>query len=120
MYSNEVLDHFRHPRNVGEVAGAASVVEVSNPVCGDVMKLSARVSGGKVAEVGFRVEGCVPAVACGSWLTERMRGRPVAELRAITAAEIESGLGGLPLASRHASALAVAALERWLELAGRE
>ncbi|HEV2176003.1 MAG TPA: iron-sulfur cluster assembly scaffold protein [Terriglobia bacterium] len=120
MYSEQVLDHFHHPRNVGEIAGAAAVIELSNPVCGDVMKLWAAVRDGKVDEARFKVEGCVPAVACGSWLTERMLGRSVAELRTVTAEEIESGLGGLPQASRHASALAAAALQQWLELTGRE
>lgn len=120
MYSVSVLDHFHHPRNVGEIAGATPVVEVSNPVCGDVMKLWAVARDGRVSEARFKVEGCVPAVACGSWLTERMVGRPVAEIRAVTAEEIESGLGGLPAASRHASALAAAALQQWLELVGRE
>ena len=120
MYSERVLDYFHHPRNVGEIPGAASAVEVSNPVCGDVMKLSALLENGRVSLARFKVEGCIPAVACGSWLTEHMLGRTVAELGAVTAEEIEAGLGGLPTASRHAGALAAAALRRWLELAGRE
>jgi len=65
--------------------------------------------------VKFKVEGCIPAVACASWLTETMIGKPLAELRCLTAEQIELGLGGLPSASRHASALAAAGLKRALE-----
>jgi nitrogen fixation NifU-like protein len=70
---------------------------------------------GGVSDVKFKVEGCIPAVACASWLTETMMGKPLAELRCLTAEQIELGLGGLPSASRHASALAVAGLKRALE-----
>ncbi|MCJ7502187.1 MAG: iron-sulfur cluster assembly scaffold protein [Acidobacteriia bacterium] len=114
MYSDKVLGHFHHPRNVGEIENATTVVEVTNPVCGDVMKLWVVVREGKIAEVKFKVAGCVPAVACGSWLTEVMRGKPLAELAALTSEQIESGLGGLPAASHHAAVLAADALKQLL------
>jgi nitrogen fixation protein NifU and related proteins len=115
MYSEKVLDHFHHPRNVGEIPDATAVIEATNPVCGDLLKLWVLVRDGSVSDVKFKVEGCVPAVACASWLTETMMGKRLPELRRFTAEQIEVGLGGLPSASRHASALAVAGLKRALE-----
>jgi nitrogen fixation NifU-like protein len=94
---------------------ATVLIEATNPVCGDLLKLWVLVREGRVADVKFKVEGCIPAVACASWLTETMMGRPLAELRNLTAEQIEEGLGGLPSASRHASALAVTGLKRALE-----
>jgi nitrogen fixation NifU-like protein len=114
MYSHQVLDHFHHPRNVGEVAHATAVVETANPACGDVMKLWVVVRDGVVIEAKFKVAGCVPAVACGSWLTERIRGKPLAELTHLTPAQIDAGLGGLPAASQHAAALACNVLKQVL------
>jgi nitrogen fixation NifU-like protein len=117
MYSEKVLDHFHHPRNVGEIAGANVVVEVTNPACGDLLKLWAVVCEGRIAQVKFKVAGCVPAVACGSWLTEMIQGKALADLTAVPAAQIESALDGLPQASKHAAALAADALKRLLEQA---
>lgn len=114
LYSAKVLDHFHHPRNVGEIPGATEV-EMTNPVCGDLMKLWAVARDGRIAEVKFKTQGCIPAVACGSWLTEAMLGKTLAQLSTLTATEIEEGLDGLPSASRHASALAADALKRLLE-----
>jgi len=115
MYSQTLLDHFHHPRNVGEIAEASVVVEASNPVCGDLMKLWAIVREGRIQEVKFKAAGCVPSVACGSWLTEAIMTRSVKELSALSPDEITAGLGGLPPASRHAAVLAVDALKRLLE-----
>src|SRR5579863_9213225 len=103
MYSQKVLDHFQHPRNVGEIAHATAVVEMTNPVCGDLMKLWVVVRDGKISEVKFKTQGCIPAVACGSCLTEIILGKSPAELSLLTAEQIEAGLDGLPPASRHAS-----------------
>ena len=115
MYSPTLLDHFHHPRNVGEIAEASVVVEASNPVCGDLMKLWAIVREGRIQVVKFKAAGCVPSVACGSWLTEAIRNKSLEELSALTPDEVVSGLGGLPPASRHAAVLAVDALKRLLE-----
>ena len=115
MYSQEVLDHFHNPRNVGELEEPTAVVTASNPICGDTLKLWIRVLEGKVVEARFKVQGCVPAVACGSWLTEAINGKTVAELEAIKSEEIETALGGLPPASRHASMLAVTAVREAIE-----
>lgn len=115
MYSEKVLHYFRHPRNVGEIVDATAVIETTNPVCGDQLKLWVLVRDGRVVDVKFKVEGCIPAVACAAWLTEAMTGEPLAALHELTAERIEAGLDGLPSASRHASALAVSGLKRALE-----
>jgi nitrogen fixation NifU-like protein len=115
MYSPTLLDHFHHPRNVGEIPEASVVVEASNPVCGDLLKLWAVVRDGKIEAVKFKAAGCVPSVACGSWLTEAILSRPIEELATIAPDEVIAGLGGLPPASRHAAILAVDALRRLLE-----
>lgn len=119
-YSAQLMDHFRNPRHAGELSGATVVVEASNPVCGDVIRLWLRVESGRVAGASFKAAGCVPAIACGSWLAERLgRGEPVVALAAITPEEIERGLGGVPAASRHAAQLAVEALRKAVEAAVR-
>jgi len=114
MYSDQVLDHFHHPRNVGEIERPTAVVEVTNPACGDLMKLWARVEGGVIVDVKFKVAGCVAAVACGSWLTERIKGTVLVELTSIASDQIARCLGGLPPASRHAAVLASDAFEQLL------
>jgi nitrogen fixation protein NifU and related proteins len=116
MFSEAVFDHFHHPRNSGELSGASAVAEVSNPVCGDVLRLAVRVTDGCIAEVRFKAQGCVTAIASASALTEMMRGAPLQDLPAITAEQIASALGGLPPATIHGSQLAAAALR---ELLGR-
>ena len=100
---------------MGEIAEASVVVEASNPVCGDLMKLWAVVREGGIQEVKFKAAGCVPSVACGSWLTEAILSRSLEELSTLTPDDIISGLDGLPPASRHAAVLAVDALKRLLE-----
>ena len=75
MFSNAVLDHFRNPRNAGELTDASATVEVSNPVCGDVLKLSARVMDGRIVEARFLCRGCTTSIACASVLTEQLYGR---------------------------------------------
>ena len=115
MYSPTLLDHFHRPRNVGEIATASVEVEASNPVCGDLMKLWAVVRDGRIQEAKFKAAGCVPSVACGSWLTVAILYRPIEELSALTAEEVISGLDGVPAASRHAAVLAIDALKRLLE-----
>src|ERR1700676_2098882 len=85
MFSEAVLDHFRNPRNAGELPGATATIEVSNPVCGDILKLSARITDGRIAEARFLCRGCTTSIACASLLTERLSSRTLAEARSITA-----------------------------------
>jgi nitrogen fixation NifU-like protein len=106
MFSEAVLDHFRNPRNAGELPGATATVEVSNPVCGDVLKLSARIVDGRISEARFLCRGCTTSIACASLLTEELRGHTPAEARAITAESLSGALGGLPPATYHGAQLA--------------
>ena len=119
MFSEALLDHFRNPRNAGELPGATAKVEVSNPVCGDVLQLSAAFENGVVREARFLCRGCTASIACASLLTETMRGRGSHGLREITAELLSEGLGGLPEASYHAAQLAREALEALLQAAGK-
>ena len=107
MYSEVFLDHFKNPRNVGELAPPAVTVEISNPACGDILRLSARFEDGRAAEVAYKVRGCTASIASGSALTEWMAGKSRAELAALTAATIESAVGGLIPESKHAAVLCV-------------
>lgn len=109
-YSPQLLDHFEHPRNVGEIEGADAVAEVENPACGDILRLSLKLDAGRIAQARFRTRGCVPSIACGSALTEMLVGKPVAEARAIRREELVAAVGGLETASQHASHLALDAL----------
>jgi len=117
MYSAKLLDHFEHPRNAGDVEKANAIAEVSNPVCGDVVRLSARVVAGRIEEIRFRAKGCVPAMACASALTELVSGRSADSTVGLLQREVEAAVDGLPEASSHASQLAVEALRRLLEQA---
>ena len=106
MLSEKLLDHFQNPRNTGELPGATAVVEVSNPVCGDLLRLAVIVENGVVREARFLCRGCAASIASGSVLTEKIIGRNASEVKAIDAAAIASELGGLPSASFHAAQLA--------------
>jgi nitrogen fixation NifU-like protein len=115
MFSASVLDHFRNPRNAGELPGATVVVEVSNPVCGDVLKLFAQVFDGQFAEVRFLCRGCTTSIACASLLTEKMSGHSVADVRGLTPEILSAALGGLPPATFHGAQLAIDGLKALVE-----
>ena len=114
MYSPQILDHFEHPRNAGVVENPDVSVQVENPVCGDVVKLTARISGGRILEIKFLAKGCVPAMACASALTELVNGKTLGEAHAITKEQLTSELGRLPEASSHAAQLAIDVISRML------
>jgi len=105
MFNETLLDHFKNPRNAGDLPDANATVEVNNPVCGDVLRLSARVEGGRIAEARFKTQGCVAAIAASSVLTELLRGKSAREVKSITPEEISAALGGLPPATFHAAQL---------------
>ena len=115
MYSPQLLDHFQNPRNVGDLESGAVRVEVSNPVCGDILRLAARFDAGVVTAARFQVRGCTASIAAGSALTELITGKNRPELLALGAADIEAALGGLEAASKHAAVLCVDAVKRLLE-----
>jgi len=110
MYSPQLLDHFQNPRNPGEVLNPDAAVQLENPACGDILKLSMRITNGHIAEICFLSKGCVPAMACGSALTELVKGRSVEAASRLRREELVEAVGGLPEASTHASHLAMDAL----------
>ena len=112
--SPELIEHFKNPRNVGELGPPAIAVEVSNPVCGDILRLSVLVEGGCVSRAGFKVRGCTASIASGSALTELIRGLDKDGLGAVTAAQVEKAVGGLSNESKHAAALCVDAVRALL------
>jgi nitrogen fixation protein NifU and related proteins len=113
-FSQAVLEHFRNPRNSGELESATHRVEVTNPVCGDVLQLAARIEDGRICEVRFLCRGCTTAIACASWLTDRIKGMLLDEVGVLSAEAIASGLGGLPEETRHGASLAADAAKALL------
>ena len=107
MYSEELLDHFRNPRNAGELPPPALTVEVSNPACGDILRLSARFEDGVVTEARYKTRGCTAAIGTGSALTAWMTGKSIAQLAALKITMLEEAVGGLIPESKHAAVLCV-------------
>jgi len=107
MHSERLLDHFRNPRNAGELGPPAIQVDVSNPACGDMLRLFARFENDHVAEARFQTRGCTASIAAASALTEWMIGKSLEELKRLTPAVIEEALDGLEPASKHAAVLCV-------------
>jgi nitrogen fixation NifU-like protein len=114
MHSERLLEHFRNPRNVGELPPPAQIVDVSNPACGDLLRLSVRFENDRVAEVKYKVRGCTASIAAGSALTEWMSGKSRSQLKMLTPAMIEEALGGLEAASKHAAILSIDGVKRLL------
>lgn len=112
--SPELIEHFRNPRNVGELPPPAVAVEVSNPICGDILRLTAVIENGRVAESRFKVRGCAASIASGSALTELIAGRDRASLKQLTAADVELAIGGLSNESKHAAVLCIDAVRALL------
>ncbi|MBI1956119.1 MAG: iron-sulfur cluster assembly scaffold protein [Acidobacteria bacterium] len=119
MFTSQVLDHFENPRHAGELPPPAITVEVSNPACGDILRLSALVEQGRFQQVRFKARGCVASIACGSLLTELMQGKTLEQAAQISAAQVVTQLGGLPPESGHAAILAADALHAILKEAHR-
>lgn len=110
MYSVQVLDHFQHPRNSGEVAHPDASVQIENPACGDILQLTIRLAEGRIAEIRFKAKGCVAAMACGSLVTELVQEATLERARQLNREGLVQAIGGLPEASIHASYLAMDAL----------
>jgi nitrogen fixation protein NifU and related proteins len=115
MYSAKLLDHFQNPRNAGDVPAADVTVEIENPVCGDILRLTLKVNSGRLTDIKFKAKGCVPTMACASALTEIVAGRTVAQARTLQRDELIAAVGGLPQASTHAAQLALDALSAALK-----
>jgi nitrogen fixation NifU-like protein len=113
--NDKILDHFRNPHNAGNLASPTAMAEVTNPVCGDTMRLCVIVRDSRVAEARFKAHGCVASIAAGSILTDLLADRSLVEMREIKAEEISEALGGLPPGTMHAAELAMDALTAVLE-----
>lgn len=106
MYSDTVIDHFKNPRNVGELEQPDGVGEVGNPVCGDMIRITIKVEGDRLADVRFKTFGCGAAVASGSMGSEMAKGKTLEEAYSITNRDVAEALGGLPPEKLHCSNLA--------------
>jgi nitrogen fixation NifU-like protein len=110
MYSQEVMDHFSNPRNVGEIEDADGIGEVGNPVCGDMMTFYIKVKDDKLEEVKYKTFGCVAAIAVSSKVSEMTRGKTLVEAKSITKKAVAEALDGLPKEKMHCSNLGAQAL----------
>lgn len=109
-YSEAFKDHLAHPRNVGELADADASAELTNPACGDRLRLTLRIQDGRIIAARFLAYGCPPTLACGSALTEMLEGITTAEAARITRQQLTHALDGLPPRKTHAAALAIETL----------
>jgi nitrogen fixation NifU-like protein len=110
MYSVQLLDHFQNPRHAGELQNATVKVRQENPVCGDILELSAVIRDGVLAEIRFRAKGCVPSMACASAICELASGKSISSVREISKEDVVATVGSVPNGSDHAPQLAVDAL----------
>ena len=119
MYPERLLDHFQNPRNVGELMPPAVTVEVSNPACGDILRLSVLLVDQVAAEVRYKVRGCTASIAAGSALTEWISGKTREEIAAFRPSIVDDAVGGLPVESKHAAALCSDGVKRLLAALGK-
>jgi len=111
LYSDKVMDHFRNPRNVGEIPDADGVGEVGNAKCGDIMKIYLKVKDGIISDVKFKTFGCGAAVATSSMATELIKGKTLDEALSLTNKAVVEALDGLPPVKLHCSVLAEEAVK---------
>lgn len=114
-YSEKVLDHFTHPRNVGKIDDADGVGEVGNAKCGDIMKMYIKVKDGIITDVKFNTFGCASAIAPSSLATELIKGKPLDYAMGVTNKQVVDELGGLPEHKIHCSVLAEEAIRAAIE-----
>jgi len=115
IYSDKVMDHFMHPRNVGEIADADGVGEVGNPVCGDMMTFYIKVENNRLKDVKFKTFGCGAAIAVSSMTSEMAIGKTLEEAMLITPQSVADELGGLPKVKFHCSNLGADALHQAID-----
>ena len=111
MYTEQVMDHFMNPRNVGEIENASGIGEVGNAKCGDIMKIFIKVENDVIVDVKFKTYGCGAAIATSSKATEMVMGKTIDEALTLTNKMVMDALGGLPAAKVHCSVLAEEALQ---------
>ena len=110
LYTEKVMDHFEHPRNVGEIENADGVGQVGNPKCGDIMKMYLKIDDGVITDVKFKTFGCGAAVATSSMATELVKGKTIQEALQVTNKAVMEALDGLPPVKVHCSLLAEEAI----------
>ena len=110
-YSEKVMDHFMHPRNVGEMADADGVGQVGNPVCGDIMKMYLKIKDNVITDVKFQTFGCGAAIATSSMATELIKGKTLDDALKLTNKAVAEALDGLPKVKMHCSVLAEEAVQ---------
>ena len=110
MYTQQVMDHFMNPRNVGEIEDASGVGTVGNAKCGDIMKIYIKVEDDVIVDVKFNTFGCGAAIATSSRATEMVKGKTIDEALQVTNKMVADSLGGLPAVKMHCSVLAEEAL----------
>ena len=115
LYSEKVMDHFLHPRNVGVIEDANAVGEVGNAKCGDIMKMYLKIEDDIIQDVKFETFGCGSAIASSSMATEMIKGKPVSEAMKLTNQAVTEALDGLPAHKLHCSVLAEEAIQSALE-----
>ena len=115
MYTEKVMDHFKNPRNVGEIPDADGVGTVGNPVCGDLMTIYIKVKDNRLVDIKFKTFGCGSAIATSSMITELAKGKTLEEGLKISRANVADELGGLPAIKMHCSNLAADALHAAIE-----
>ena len=115
MYSKKVMDHFKNPKNVGEIEDADGVGKVGNPRCGDMMYIYIKVKDNKIVDIKFKTFGCVAAIATTSILTEIAKGKTIEEAEKLTKEDVADSLDGLPPIKMHCSNLAADALKAAIE-----
>ena len=114
-YSSKVMEHFRNPRNVGQIENPDGIGHVGNPVCGDIMELYIKVENGIIVDAKFKTFGCGAAIATSSMVTEMVKGKVIEEALKITNQTVAEALGGLPRVKMHCSVLAEEALKSAVE-----
>ncbi len=115
MYTDKVMEHFKNPRNMGEIPDADGVGTVGNPVCGDLMTMYIKVKDNRIEDIKFKTYGCGAAIATSSITTELAKGKTLEEAMTITRASVADSLGGLPKVKMHCSNLAADALHAAVE-----
>ena len=111
LYSEVVMDHFTHPRNVGVIKDADGVGQVGNAKCGDIMKIYLKIENDVVVDVKFKTFGCASAIASSSMATELIKGKPLADVLSLTNKAVVEALDGLPAVKVHCSVLAEEAVK---------
>jgi len=115
LYSEKVMEHFKNPRNVGEIENPDGIGHVGNPVCGDIMELYIKVKNNTIVDAKFKTFGCGAAIATSSMVTEMVKGKSISDALAISNRAVAEALGGLPPIKMHCSVLAEEALRSAIE-----